>query len=134
MWIRIHDTLEENGIDTILVNPYKTKIIAEANISKSFTTNRWSPVFNRERGLKKFAATYDQFEGGYFHSVKHRFKVSFLITVIIEFAKLSRRGNSHSRQKRRDDEIWSVPTFLLIIKLRFAFIILSNSFRCLAFR
>ena len=22
MWIRIHDTLEENGIDTILANPY----------------------------------------------------------------------------------------------------------------
>ena len=32
MWIRIHDTLEENGIDTILTNPYKTKIIAEAKI------------------------------------------------------------------------------------------------------
>jgi transposase len=32
MWIRIHDTLEENGIDTILANPYKTKIIAEAKI------------------------------------------------------------------------------------------------------
>ena len=29
MWIRIHDTLEENGIDTILANPYKTKIIAK---------------------------------------------------------------------------------------------------------
>ena len=26
------DTLEENGIDAILVNPYKTKIIAEAKI------------------------------------------------------------------------------------------------------
>ena len=32
MWIRIHDTLEQNGIDTILANPYKTKIIAEAKI------------------------------------------------------------------------------------------------------
>ena len=32
MWIRIHDTLEDNGIDTILANPYKTKIIAEAKI------------------------------------------------------------------------------------------------------
>ena len=32
MWMRIHDTLEENGIDTILANPYKTKIIAEAKI------------------------------------------------------------------------------------------------------
>jgi transposase len=32
MWIRIRDTLEENGIDTILANPYKTKIIAEAKI------------------------------------------------------------------------------------------------------
>ena len=31
-WIRIHATLEENGIDTILANPYKTKIIAEAKI------------------------------------------------------------------------------------------------------
>ena len=30
--MRIHDTLEENGIDTILANPYKTKIIAEAKI------------------------------------------------------------------------------------------------------
>ena len=32
MWMRIHDTLEENGIDTKLANPYKTKIIAEAKI------------------------------------------------------------------------------------------------------
>src|SRR5215469_4672334 len=32
MWIRIHDTLEENEIDTILANPYKTKITAEAKI------------------------------------------------------------------------------------------------------
>jgi transposase len=32
MWIKIHDTLEENGIDTLLANPYKTKIIAEAKI------------------------------------------------------------------------------------------------------
>ena len=29
MWMRIHDTFEENGIDIIiLANPYKTKIIA----------------------------------------------------------------------------------------------------------
>jgi transposase len=28
----IHDTLEENGIDTVLANPYKTKIIAEVKI------------------------------------------------------------------------------------------------------
>jgi len=28
MWMRIHDTLEENGIDEVLANPYKTKIIA----------------------------------------------------------------------------------------------------------
>ncbi len=34
--MRIHDTLEENGIDTILANPYKTKIIAaEAKKIKS---------------------------------------------------------------------------------------------------
>jgi hypothetical protein len=26
--MRIHDTLEDNGIDTILANTYKTKIIA----------------------------------------------------------------------------------------------------------
>jgi len=32
MWMRIHDTLEENGIDTVVANPYKTKIIAEAKI------------------------------------------------------------------------------------------------------
>jgi hypothetical protein len=30
--MRIHGTLEENGIDTILANPYKTRIIAEAKI------------------------------------------------------------------------------------------------------
>jgi transposase len=35
MWMRIHDTLEENGIDTLLANPYKTKIIAEAKKIKS---------------------------------------------------------------------------------------------------
>lgn len=34
--MRIHDTLEDNGIDTILANTYKTKIIAQAKIkSKS---------------------------------------------------------------------------------------------------
>jgi len=32
MWMRIHDTLEDNGIDMILANPYKTRIIAEARI------------------------------------------------------------------------------------------------------
>jgi transposase len=32
MWIRIHDTLEDNGINTVLANPYKTRIIAEAKI------------------------------------------------------------------------------------------------------
>ena len=32
MWMRIHDMLEEFGIDTKLANPYKTKIIAEAKI------------------------------------------------------------------------------------------------------
>ena len=32
MWMRIHDTLEEYGIDTLLTNPFKTKTIAEAKI------------------------------------------------------------------------------------------------------
>ena len=32
LWIRIHDTLEDNGINTVLANPYKTRIIAEAKI------------------------------------------------------------------------------------------------------
>jgi transposase len=32
MWIRIHDTLEDDGINTVLANPSKTKIIAEAKI------------------------------------------------------------------------------------------------------
>lgn len=32
MWMKIHDTLEDNGIDTVLANPYKTRIIAEAKI------------------------------------------------------------------------------------------------------
>jgi transposase len=32
MWMRIHDTLEDNGIDTILANTFKTKVIAQAKI------------------------------------------------------------------------------------------------------
>jgi transposase len=32
MWMRIHDTLEDNRIDTVLANTYKTKIIAQAKI------------------------------------------------------------------------------------------------------
>ena len=32
IWIRIHDTLEDRGINTVLANPYKTRIIAEAKI------------------------------------------------------------------------------------------------------
>ncbi|HXG74109.1 MAG TPA: IS110 family transposase [Candidatus Nitrosotenuis sp.] len=31
-WIRLHDTLEEHGIDTILVHPAKTRIIAQAKL------------------------------------------------------------------------------------------------------
>jgi transposase len=31
-WIRIHDMLEEHGVDTLLANPLKTKLIAEAKI------------------------------------------------------------------------------------------------------
>lgn len=31
-WIRLHDTLEENGVDTILAHPAKTKIIAQAKL------------------------------------------------------------------------------------------------------
>ncbi len=35
MWI-IHDTLEDNGIDAVLANPYKTRIIAiEAKIKSA---------------------------------------------------------------------------------------------------
>lgn len=31
-WIRIHDTLEDNGINTLLANPMKTKVIAQARL------------------------------------------------------------------------------------------------------
>lgn len=31
-WIRLHDTLEDNGIDTVLTHPAKTKIIAQAKL------------------------------------------------------------------------------------------------------
>jgi transposase len=31
-WIRLHDTLEDNGIDTVLANPIKRKIIAQAKL------------------------------------------------------------------------------------------------------
>ncbi len=31
-WIRIHDMLEDNRIDTVLANPVKTKIIAKAKL------------------------------------------------------------------------------------------------------
>lgn len=31
-WIRLHDTLEENGINTLIANPLKTKIIAQARL------------------------------------------------------------------------------------------------------
>ena len=33
MWMRIHDTLEDYGIDTMLANTYKTQIIAQAKIN-----------------------------------------------------------------------------------------------------
>jgi hypothetical protein len=35
MWIRIHDTLEDNVIDTVLANADKTKIITEAKIKSA---------------------------------------------------------------------------------------------------
>jgi hypothetical protein len=33
--MRIHDALEDNGIDTVFTNPYKAMIIAVANKIKS---------------------------------------------------------------------------------------------------
>lgn len=33
-WIRLHDTLEENGINTIFSNPAKTKVITQAKTDK----------------------------------------------------------------------------------------------------
>lgn len=36
-WIRIHDTLEDNGIDTLLANPVKTKTIAKAKLKNDKT-------------------------------------------------------------------------------------------------
>ena len=32
MWMRIHDTLEDYGVETVLANPVKTKVIAQAKI------------------------------------------------------------------------------------------------------
>ena len=32
MWMRIHDTLEDHGVETVLANPIKTKVIAQARI------------------------------------------------------------------------------------------------------
>jgi transposase len=40
MWMRIHDTLEDNGIDTILANTFKTKIIAQAKIKSDKLDSR----------------------------------------------------------------------------------------------
>jgi len=40
MWMRIHDTLEENGIDTVLANPVKTKLIAQARIKNDKLDSR----------------------------------------------------------------------------------------------
>ena len=31
-WIRLHDMLEENGAETILANPVKTRLIADARV------------------------------------------------------------------------------------------------------
>jgi transposase len=36
-WIRLHDTLEENGIDAVLANPIKTKAIAKAKLKNDKT-------------------------------------------------------------------------------------------------
>jgi len=40
MWIRIHDTLEENGIETVLAHPIKTRLIAEAKIKSDRLDSR----------------------------------------------------------------------------------------------
>jgi len=40
MWIRIHDVLEENGIDTVLAHPLKTRMIAEARIKSDKLDSR----------------------------------------------------------------------------------------------
>jgi transposase len=46
MWMRIHDRLEENEIDTKLANPYKTRIIAEAKIkSDKLDAIEYYPIY-----------------------------------------------------------------------------------------
>ncbi len=40
MWMRIHDTLEDHGIDTVLANPVKTKMVAEAKIKNDRLDSR----------------------------------------------------------------------------------------------
>jgi transposase len=40
MWIRIHDALEDSGIDVVLANPVKTKMIAEAKIKSDRLDSR----------------------------------------------------------------------------------------------
>jgi transposase len=40
MWMRIHDVLEENGIETVLANPVKTKLIAQAKIKSDKLDSR----------------------------------------------------------------------------------------------
>jgi transposase len=40
MWMRIHDTLEDHGIDTVLANPVKTKMIAQAKIKNDRLDSR----------------------------------------------------------------------------------------------
>ena len=40
MWMRIHDTLEDHGIETVLANPVKTKLIAQAKIKSDKLDSR----------------------------------------------------------------------------------------------
>ena len=59
MWIRIHDTLEQNGIYTILANPHKTKIIAEAKIKSARSQTRCK---NTSRSIEGRSCTNPLFQ------------------------------------------------------------------------
>ena len=43
-WIRVHDTLEDHGVDMLLANLRKTKLIAEATFAQSIWCGRSDPL------------------------------------------------------------------------------------------
>ena len=63
IWIRLYDSLEEHGIQVVLSNPSKTRLIAEAKVKTDKVNARVLAQLLREVNFSHSTLRFDRSEG-----------------------------------------------------------------------